>query len=58
MINASNNIVGGKRTKRTMKGGEESWGATGMPAHIYGAKLPIKYHLKLLFNLMILLLLI
>ena len=46
MINASNNIVGGKRTKRTMKGGEESWGATGMPAQFYGAKLPSKVSSK------------
>ena len=42
MINASNNIAGGARVKRKLKGGEESWGATGMPAQFYGAKLPSK----------------
>ena len=47
-------ISGGKRktqkkgcnSKRKMKGGEESWGATGMPSQFYGSKPPSKVTLK------------
>lgn len=35
-------VVGGKKiTRRNMKGGEESWGATGMPSQFYNPKKPL-----------------
>ena len=53
MIDAQNNIVGGakkkiikknktKLKKKSMKGGEENWGATGMPPQYFGSKMPEK----------------
>ena len=42
-----NNLKGGKkvvkiiRKKKVMKGGEESWGATGMPIQFYNPKILI-----------------
>ena len=51
MIDAQNNIVGGakkkitkkrKPKKKSMKGGEENWGATGMPPQYFGSKMPEK----------------
>lgn len=47
MINASNNIVGGKRKNiKKMKGGKETEGATGMPSQFYNAKMPTKENVK------------
>tara|TARA_A100001015_G_scaffold320747_2_gene448308 strand:+ start:1169 stop:2326 length:1158 start_codon:yes stop_codon:yes gene_type:complete len=35
-------VVGGKKiSKKNMKGGEESWGATGMPTQFYNPKKPL-----------------
>ena len=45
MINAQNNIVGGKRKvgrPRKLKGGQETLGATPMPLKYYNAKMPSK----------------
>ena len=44
MIDAQNNISGG--SKRKMKGGKESEGATGMPLQFYNAKMPAKVNVK------------
>tara|TARA_A100001015_G_scaffold320747_2_gene448307 strand:+ start:311 stop:1102 length:792 start_codon:yes stop_codon:yes gene_type:complete len=40
---SNNSIVGGKKIskRKNMKGGEESWGATGMPSQFYNPKKPL-----------------